>query len=58
MNFGILVFPNVEERYTKDGNIWSAAGVSAGIDAMLAFIESFAGEQTAGIMSFAAGGIL
>jgi transcriptional regulator GlxA family with amidase domain len=44
----------VEERFIHDGNIWSAAGVSAGIDAMLAFIESFAGEETAGIVQFAA----
>lgn len=44
----------VEERFVRDGNIWSAAGVSAGIDATLAFIESFADEQTAGIVQFAA----
>jgi transcriptional regulator GlxA family with amidase domain len=44
----------VEERFVRDGNIWSAAGVSAGMDAMLAFIESVAGEKTAGIVQFAA----
>ena len=44
----------VEERFIHDGNIWSAAGVSAGMDAMLAFIESCAGEQAAGIVQFAA----
>lgn len=44
----------VEERFVNDGKIWSAAGVSAGIDATLAFIESYAGEQTAGIVQCAA----
>ena len=44
----------VEERFVRDGNIWSSAGVSAGMDAMLAFIETSAGEQTAGIVQFAA----
>lgn len=38
----------VEERFVSDGNIWSSAGVSAGTDLMLAFIASFAGEETAG----------
>jgi len=37
----------VEERFVRDGNIWSASGVSAGIDLMLAFIASVAGEETA-----------
>jgi transcriptional regulator GlxA family with amidase domain len=44
----------VEERFTRDGNIWTSAGVSAGIDVMLAFIESFAGEQSAGKAQFGA----
>ncbi len=44
----------VEERFVADGNIWSSAGVSTGMDMMLAFIESFAGEQAAGIVQFAA----
>jgi transcriptional regulator GlxA family with amidase domain len=43
----------VEERFVRDGNIWSSAGVSAGIDAMLAVIDDFAGEQAAGIVQFA-----
>ncbi|OHB62098.1 MAG: hypothetical protein A2167_00720 [Planctomycetes bacterium RBG_13_46_10] len=43
----------VEERFVKDGNIWSSAGVSAGMDMMLAFIADFAGEETAGIVQFA-----
>jgi transcriptional regulator GlxA family with amidase domain len=38
----------VEERIVRDGNIWTSAGVSAGIDLALAFIESSAGEKTAG----------
>jgi len=37
----------VEERFIKDGNIWSSAGVSAGIDMMLAFVASYAGEEAA-----------
>ena len=44
----------LEERFVNDGNIWSSAGVSAGIDVMLAFIASMAGEQAAGIVQFAA----
>lgn len=38
----------VKERFTKDGKIWTAAGISAGIDMALAFIASEAGEQVAG----------
>ncbi len=44
----------VEERIVNDGNIWTSAGVSAGIDLMLAFIASFAGEKTAGAVKFGA----
>jgi len=44
----------VEERFVRDGNVWTAAGVSAGIDLMLAFIESVAGEEEAGRIQFAA----
>lgn len=44
----------VEERYVNDGTIWTSAGVSAGIDLMLAFIASFAGEEAAGTVQFAA----
>ena len=45
----------VEERYVQDGNIWSSAGVSAGIDLMLAFIASVAGDEAAGKVQFARG---
>ena len=38
----------VEERIVHDGNMWSSAGVSAGIDLMLAFIANTAGEEVAG----------
>lgn len=38
----------VEDRFVRDGDIWSSAGVSAGTDMMLAFIASVAGEETAG----------
>jgi transcriptional regulator GlxA family with amidase domain len=37
----------VDTRYVRDGNIWSAAGVSAGIDLALAFIAENAGEDIA-----------
>nr|WP_320010303.1 DJ-1/PfpI family protein [uncultured Desulfobulbus sp.] len=37
----------VEERFVEDGNIWSSAGVSAGIDMVLAFIASYAGKEAA-----------
>jgi len=44
----------VEERFVCDGNIWTSAGVSAGIDLMLAFIAQAAGEEAAGKVQFAA----
>jgi transcriptional regulator GlxA family with amidase domain len=44
----------VQERVVRDGNIWTAAGVSAGIDLALAFIESVAGETVAGKVQFGA----
>ncbi|MBN1381877.1 MAG: DJ-1/PfpI family protein [Deltaproteobacteria bacterium] len=37
----------VEERVVQNGHIWTAAGVSAGIDLALAFIADVAGEKTA-----------
>ena len=43
----------VEERFVQDGNVWSSAGVSAGIDLMLAFISSVASPETAGKVQFA-----
>ncbi len=43
-----------EERFVHDGNIWTAAGVSAGIDAILAFIYALAGDKAAGIVQAAA----
>ncbi|MBD9667123.1 DJ-1/PfpI family protein [Variovorax sp. VRV01] len=44
----------VEERYIKDGAVWTSAGVSAGIDLMLAFIASEAGADAAGKVQFSA----
>ena len=44
----------VEERFVRDGNVWSSAGVSAGTDLMLAFIASVAGEEAAGKVQFSA----
>jgi len=43
----------VDERIVHDGNIWTAAGVSAGIDLALAFIADQAGEETAGKVQLA-----
>lgn len=37
----------VEERFVKDGRIWSSAGVSAGMDMMLAFIAEQFGKEVA-----------
>lgn len=42
----------VEERYVRDGKVWSAAGISAGIDLMLALIASVAGDEAAGKVQF------
>jgi len=43
-----------EERVVKDGDIWSASGVSAGIDLMLEFIARIAGEEAAATVQFRA----
>lgn len=37
----------VEERYTHDGPVWTSAGVSAGIDMVLACIAATQGEAVA-----------
>ncbi|MBA2408636.1 MAG: DJ-1/PfpI family protein [Gammaproteobacteria bacterium] len=44
----------VEERVVRDGNVWCAAGISAGIDAALALIADQAGEDAAGKVQLAA----
>lgn len=49
-------FPDVmvlDKRIVHDGNLWTAAGVSAGIDLALAFIADQAGEETAGKVQLA-----
>ncbi|MEL7665416.1 MAG: DJ-1/PfpI family protein [Methanosarcina mazei] len=38
----------VEERIVRDGNIWTSAGISAGIDMALEFVEYMTDEKTAG----------
>ncbi|WP_416899681.1 MAG: DJ-1/PfpI family protein [Minwuia sp.] len=38
----------VEQRWVRDGNVWSSAGVSAGIDLALGFIAAIDGEAAAG----------
>lgn len=42
---GVQVVP---ERYVRDGPVWTAAGVSAGIDMTLAYIAAAAGDEVAG----------
>lgn len=37
----------IEERYTHDGSVWTSAGVSAGIDMLLAYIAHSLGEDVA-----------
>lgn len=37
----------VEDRFVRDGNVWTSAGVSAGIDLALAFIAAEAGVEAA-----------
>lgn len=37
----------IEERYTQDGPVWTSAGVSAGIDMLLAYIAATQGEAVA-----------
>ncbi|KAL4924997.1 DJ-1/PfpI family protein [Aspergillus undulatus] len=47
--------PNVdwvpEARWVVDGNIWSSSGISAGIDATLAFIAESYGKENATLIS-------
>lgn len=38
----------VESRFVRDGHIWTSAGISAGMDLMLAFIATVGGEEAAG----------
>lgn len=42
-----------EERFIRDGIIWTSAGISAGIDLMLAFIAETAGPEVAGKVQLA-----
>jgi transcriptional regulator GlxA family with amidase domain len=42
----------VEQRFVHDGNVWTSAGISAGMDLMLAFIADVAGEEAAGQVQF------
>ena len=42
----------VQERFVRDGQVWTSAGVSAGIDLMLAYIADTAGEEAAGKVQF------
>ena len=37
-----------EKRWLRTGRVWTAAGVSAGIDAALALVAAEAGDETAG----------
>jgi transcriptional regulator GlxA family with amidase domain len=44
----------VEERWVVDGPVWTSAGVSAGTDMALAYIEHISGPVTAGKVQMAA----
>jgi len=44
----------VEQRFVCDGNVWTAAGVSAGLDLALALIADQAGAEIAGKVQLAA----
>jgi transcriptional regulator GlxA family with amidase domain len=44
----------VEARWVVDGPVWTSAGVSAGIDMALAYIEQVSGPITAGKVQMAA----
>lgn len=44
----------VEDRFVRDGAVWTSAGVSAGIDLTLAFISEVAGPEAAGKVQFGA----
>jgi transcriptional regulator GlxA family with amidase domain len=46
----LRAFPEVtvdEKRFVRDGNVWTAAGVSAGIDLALALVADQSGEEAA-----------
>ncbi len=43
-----------EERFTRSGNLWTAAGISSGIDLALRFIAAMAGDEVAGQVQLAA----
>ncbi|KAL4998910.1 class I glutamine amidotransferase-like protein [Aspergillus recurvatus] len=40
-----------EARWVVDGNIWTSSGISAGIDATLAFVAQFYGRENATVIS-------
>ena len=53
----LRAFPDVtvvEERFVKEDSIWTAAGVSAGIDMALALIADQASEEAASIVQLSA----
>lgn len=41
----------VEDRWVRDGTVWTSSGVSAGIDLMLGFIAETRGIETADIVA-------
>ena len=40
----------VEERFVRDGNLWTSAGVSAGIDLILHFLAETEGREVADVV--------
>ncbi|MDR3478929.1 MAG: DJ-1/PfpI family protein [Gammaproteobacteria bacterium] len=41
-----------EKRFVQDGNLWTSAGISAGIDMSLAYIAHVGGDELAGKIQF------
>lgn len=46
-SYGPKTYWVAEARWIKDGNVWTSAGVTAGIDAMLAWVEERYGAKQA-----------
>ncbi|MCU0707425.1 MAG: DJ-1/PfpI family protein [Pirellula sp.] len=42
----------IEDRFTRDGNVWCSAGVSAGMDMILQLIADVSGAEAAGRVQF------
>ncbi|GHD05610.1 GlxA family transcriptional regulator [Zhihengliuella salsuginis] len=45
------ITPVTNALYVRDGNVWTSAGVTAGVDVLLAAIEAIAGSSTAQVIA-------